>query len=83
MAQSSKPKQPFIVSEPFGKSTASQAGGNPAVNRGDQVTYPDVSSITGAALSEIHPDDRPRALKGAQILARCLQLEGVHIQFEL
>jgi acetolactate synthase-1/2/3 large subunit len=47
----------------------------------DQVTYPDVSSISGASLAEIPVEDRSQALKGAQILARCLQLEGVDVVF--
>lgn len=47
----------------------------------DQITYADVSSITGASLSDIHPDQRANAMKGAQILARSLQLEGVDVLF--
>jgi acetolactate synthase-1/2/3 large subunit len=47
----------------------------------DQVTYDDVSTILGAALSEIKVEDRPHALRGAQILARCLTLEGVDVLF--
>ncbi|MGE0679390.1 MAG: biosynthetic-type acetolactate synthase large subunit [Candidatus Binatia bacterium] len=47
----------------------------------DQVTYEDVPTILGAPLSEITPEDRPHALRGAQILARCLTLEGVKVLF--
>ncbi|MBL6612738.1 MAG: biosynthetic-type acetolactate synthase large subunit [Reyranella sp.] len=47
----------------------------------DNITYQDVGTIHGGLLAEIKPDQRPQALKGAQILARCLQLEGVEIVF--
>jgi acetolactate synthase I/II/III large subunit len=47
----------------------------------DQVTYDDVSTILGAPLSEIRIEDRSRALRGAQILAQCLTLEGVDVLF--
>jgi acetolactate synthase-1/2/3 large subunit len=47
----------------------------------DQVTYEDVPTILGAPLSEITLEDRPRALRGAQILARSLTLEGVEVLF--
>ena len=47
----------------------------------DQVTYDDVSTILGAPLSEIRIEDRPRALRGAQILAQCFTLEGVDVLF--
>lgn len=47
----------------------------------DQVTYEDVPTILGAPLSEITPEDRPHALRGAQILAHCLTLEGVEVLF--
>jgi acetolactate synthase I/II/III large subunit len=60
------------------KSSASIAG---ATNRIDQVTYDDVSTILGAPLSEIKIEDRSHALRGAQILARCLMLEGVNVLF--
>lgn len=49
--------------------------------RGDQITYADQPTILGAPLSEIKPADRPHALRGAQILARCLTLEGVEVLF--
>ena len=47
----------------------------------DNLTYQDISTISGAALSEIKPEQREGALKGAQILALCLQLEGVDVVF--
>ena len=47
----------------------------------DRVTYEDVPTILGAPLSEITPEDRPHALRGAQILAQCLRLEGVEVLF--
>src|SRR5262245_62470071 len=47
----------------------------------DHVTYEDVSTILGAPLSEIKLEDRPHALRGAQILAQCLTLEGVEVLF--
>jgi len=47
----------------------------------DDITYEDVPTILGAPLSEIKPEDRPHALRGAQILAQCLALEGVKVLF--
>lgn len=47
----------------------------------DHVTYDDVPTILGAPLSEIKVEDRSRALRGAQILAQCLTLEGVEVLF--
>jgi thiamine pyrophosphate-dependent acetolactate synthase large subunit-like protein len=47
----------------------------------DQVTYDDVPTILGAPLSEIKVEDRACALRGAQILAQCLTLEGVEVLF--
>ncbi|HJY81290.1 MAG TPA: hypothetical protein VKK81_09430, partial [Candidatus Binatia bacterium] len=47
----------------------------------DHVTYDDVPTILGAPLSEIKLADRAHALRGAQILARCLTLEGVDVLF--
>jgi hypothetical protein len=53
----------------------------PSVDTGadsvDQITYDDVPTILGAPLSEIKIEDRSRALRGAEILAQCLTLEGV------
>ncbi|HEV8712287.1 MAG TPA: biosynthetic-type acetolactate synthase large subunit [Candidatus Binatia bacterium] len=47
----------------------------------DHVTYEDVPTILGAPLSEINAEDRAHALRGAQILAQCLRLEGVEVLF--
>src|SRR5262245_1662315 len=47
----------------------------------DDVTYEDVPTILGAPLSEIKLEDRSHALRGAQILAQCLTLEGVEVLF--
>src|SRR5690242_5832869 len=51
------------------------------VDRIDQITYEDVSTILGSPLAEIKVQDRSRALRGAQILAQCLVLEGVDVLF--
>lgn len=50
-------------------------------NRVDQVTYDDESTTFGAPLSEIRVEHRSDALRGAQILAQCLTLEGVEVLF--
>ena len=47
----------------------------------DNITYQDSATITGGRLHDIKPDQQAGALKGAQILARCLQLEGVDLVF--
>jgi len=47
----------------------------------DQVTYDDISTTLGSTLGEIKVEDRSRALRGAQILAECLALEGVEVLF--
>lgn len=47
----------------------------------DNLTYQDISNISGALLSDIKPEQREGALKGAQILASCLRLEGVDLVF--
>lgn len=47
----------------------------------DNITYPESSTVTGGPLADITPSQRPGALKGAQILAQCLQLEGVDVVF--
>ena len=47
----------------------------------DNITYQDSSTISGGSLQDIKQDQREDALKGAQILARCLQLEGVDTVF--
>ncbi len=47
----------------------------------DNITYQDSSTVTGGSLQDIKAEQREGALKGAQILARCLQLEGVEVIF--
>ena len=47
----------------------------------DNVTYEDVARITGGPLTDIQAAQQAGALRGAQILARCLQLEGVDVLF--
>ena len=47
----------------------------------DNVTYQDVATISGGKLSDIKPEQRAGALRGADILARSLQLEGVEVVF--
>ena len=47
----------------------------------DNVTYQDVTTVTGGQLSDIRLDQREQALRGAQLLARSLQLEGVNTLF--
>lgn len=47
----------------------------------DNITYQDSGSIHGGLLSEIKPSQRAGALKGAELLVRCLQLEGVEVVF--
>ena len=47
----------------------------------DNITYQDLSTVTGGSLQDIREEQRRGALKGAQILARCLQLEGVDVIF--
>ena len=50
-------------------------------DRVDNVTYGDVATISGGPLSAIREQDRAQAQRGAQILGRCLQLEGVDVLF--
>jgi acetolactate synthase-1/2/3 large subunit len=47
----------------------------------DNITYQDSSTVTGGRLQDIKAEQQKGALKGAQILARCLQLEGVDVIF--
>jgi acetolactate synthase-1/2/3 large subunit len=47
----------------------------------DNITYQDSSTVTGGRLQDIKVEQQEGALKGAQILARCLQLEGVDVLF--
>ena len=43
----------------------------------DNITYEDSTSITGGLLSDIKPEHRDTALKGAQLLVKALKAEGV------
>ncbi|MCC7411055.1 MAG: biosynthetic-type acetolactate synthase large subunit [Gammaproteobacteria bacterium] len=47
----------------------------------DTITYDDVATITGGPLDSLRPEERDGALRGAEILARCLKLEGVDVLF--
>ena len=47
----------------------------------DNITYGDVSSISGGTLQEISEQDRSIAKRGAQLLAQSLKCEGVDILF--
>lgn len=47
----------------------------------DNVTYANIGTITGGQLSDIKAAQRPQALRGAQILARCLKLQNVDTIF--
>jgi hypothetical protein len=47
----------------------------------DNITYQDSSTVTGGRLQDIKVEQQKGALKGAQLLARCLQLEGVDVLF--
>ena len=48
---------------------------------GDGVTYKTTTTVTGGTLADILPDQRATALRGAQILAKALQAEGVDVLF--
>jgi acetolactate synthase-1/2/3 large subunit len=47
----------------------------------DNVTYRDISTISGGTLSDIRPEQRDGALRGAELLVKSLQLEGVEVVF--
>ena len=47
----------------------------------DNVTYQDIATISGGTLADIKPEQRAAALRGAEILAKSLQLEGVDVVF--
>jgi len=47
----------------------------------DNVTYLDVATISGGRLSDIKSEQRATALKGAELLAKSLQFEGVDVVF--
>ena len=67
------PQQPNVPGSP----PAGQPAGRKGRSANDQVTYADLSTISGSPLSGIAEQDRSSALRGAQILANCLKLEGV------
>ena len=47
----------------------------------DNITYQNVGTITGGSLADIRTDQREHALRGAQLLAKALQAEGVDTLF--
>ncbi len=47
----------------------------------DNLTYQDIATISGGTLSDIKPEQQADALRGAEILAKSLQLEGVDVVF--
>lgn len=47
----------------------------------DNVTYQNVGTVTGGLLSDLKPEQRAGALRGAQLLAKALQAEGVDTLF--
>ena len=47
----------------------------------DNITYQNVGTVSGGQLDDIKPDQRRQALRGAQLLAKALQAEGVDVLF--
>jgi acetolactate synthase-1/2/3 large subunit len=47
----------------------------------DNVTYQNIGTVSGGLLSDIKPEQRSHALRGAQLLAKALQAEGVDVLF--
>jgi acetolactate synthase-1/2/3 large subunit len=47
----------------------------------DNVTYQNVGTVSGGQLADIKPEQRAGALRGAQLLAKALQAEGVDMLF--
>ncbi len=47
----------------------------------DNITYQNVGTVSGGMLSDIKPEQRDSALRGAQLLAKALQAEGVDVLF--
>jgi acetolactate synthase-1/2/3 large subunit len=47
----------------------------------DNVTYQNRSTVSGGRLTDIKPDQRANALRGAQLLAKSLKAEGVDVLF--
>jgi len=73
--------RPLIPSEQQVSTVDPNVVQQPTTDSSDHVTYEDVPTILGAPLSEIKLEDRAHALRGAQILAQCLILEGVEVLF--
>lgn len=47
----------------------------------ENITYQNVGTVSGGLLKDIKPEQREQALRGAQILAKALQAEGVDTLF--
>ena len=47
----------------------------------DNITYKSETTVTGGALTDLKPGQRADALRGAQLLAKALQAEGVDVLF--
>jgi acetolactate synthase I/II/III large subunit len=47
----------------------------------DNITYKSESTVTGGALTDLKPEQRAEALRGAQLLAKALRAEGVDVLF--
>lgn len=47
----------------------------------DNITYQNVGTVSGGMLSDIKPEQRKHALRGAQLLAKALKAEGVDVLF--
>ena len=47
----------------------------------DNVTYQNIGTVSGGLLGDIKPEQRSHALRGAQLLAKALQAEGVDVLF--
>lgn len=47
----------------------------------ENITYQNISTVSGGLLKDIKPEQREQALRGAQILAKALQAEGVDTLF--
>jgi acetolactate synthase-1/2/3 large subunit len=47
----------------------------------DNITYKSESTVTGGALTDLKPEQRAGALRGAQLLVKALRAEGVDVLF--
>jgi acetolactate synthase I/II/III large subunit len=47
----------------------------------DNITYSDITSVTGGRLIDIRPEQRAEAKRGAELLALALRAEGVDVLF--